>query len=364
MISRVYDLGQSGQGLAVLLEHAEDKGYSAVIRDHWSTDITSYDGNDVTVVYHDRGHTQDELIVADRQDEKWVGRLLIDGGESRTTVWAKTIKDAQAGTDELREQVPPMETKEGRCPVTFWVWAQYGPSSNVRRIEVPKWEDVADNYACREELDQLVDFQPASAGQLLLWRGEPGTGKTWALRALIWEWRDWADFHYVVDPDKFFGDHASYLTEVLFHGGDDNNLPTNPGSNGDEGQVKKDRWKVLILEDCGEMLSKDARERSGQGLSRLLNVVDGLIGQGLRVLVLVTTNEELGALHDAIRRPGRCAANIEFNSLSRSQAEAWLEEHHPETTLTPGGTYFTLAELYAMAEGRGATSKQLVGFQT
>ena len=50
-------------------------------------------------------------------------------------------------------------------------------------------------------------------------------------------------------------------------------------------------WRLLVLEDTGELLSADARDRAGQGLSRFLNVVDGLIGQGLRVLVLVTTNE-------------------------------------------------------------------------
>jgi hypothetical protein len=32
-----------------------------------------------------------------------------------------------------------------------------------------------------------------------------GTGKTFGLRALAWEWREWCDFHYIVDPDTFFG---------------------------------------------------------------------------------------------------------------------------------------------------------------
>jgi hypothetical protein len=56
------------------------------------------------------------------------------------------------------------------------------------------------------------------------------------------------------------------------------------------------------------------------GEAGFLNVVDGLIGQGLRVLVLVTTNEELKSLHPAVARPGRAAANIEFHALSRHEA--------------------------------------------
>jgi hypothetical protein len=42
-----------------------------------------------------------------------------------------------------------------------------------------------------------------------------GTGKTFGLRALAWEWREWCDFHYIVDPDTFFGQHADYLMSVL-----------------------------------------------------------------------------------------------------------------------------------------------------
>ena len=80
-----------------------------------------------------------------------------------------------------------------------------------------------------------------------------------------------------------------------------------------------------ILEDTGELLAADAKERTGQGLSRLLNVVDGLIGQGLRVLVLVTTNETLRSLHPAVSRPGRCASQIEFAAFTADEAAEWLE---------------------------------------
>jgi hypothetical protein len=108
-------------------------------------------------------------------------------------------------------------------------------------------------------------------------------------------------------------------------------------------------WRLLVLEDTGELLTPDAKSVIGQGLSRFLNVVDGLIGQGLRVLVLVTTNEEIKALHPAVARPGRAAANIEFAPLSRDEAAAWLERHE-----VVAGTQreSTLATLYAVLEGR------------
>jgi ATP-dependent 26S proteasome regulatory subunit len=90
-----------------------------------------------------------------------------------------------------------------------------------------------------------------------------------------------------------------------------------------------------------------------------LNVVDGLIGQGLRILVLVTTNEPIKALHPAVARPGRCAANIEFERLSAQEADEWLERHG---AAEPVGQPTLLADLYAAIEGREAGSTVSVSF--
>jgi hypothetical protein len=117
----------------------------------------------------------------------------------------------------------------------------------------------------------------------------------------------------------------------------------------DEGDERRaNSWRVLILEDTGELLTADARVVIGQGLSRFLNVVDGLIGQGLRVLVLVTTNEEIRRLHPAVARPGRSAANVEFLPLSAQESSAWLERHGVDERVQ---TASTLASLYARKEG-------------
>ena len=99
--------------------------------------------------------------------------------------------------------------------------------------------------------------------------------------------------------------------------------------------------------------------QAGQGLSRFLNVVDGLIGQGLRVLVLVTTNEEIRKLHPAVARPGRCAADISFTPLSREEASIWLSERGMAASVSEATT---IASLYALAEDAFAEPKPSVGF--
>jgi hypothetical protein len=70
-----------------------------------------------------------------------------------------------------------------------------------------------------------------------------------------------------------------------------------------------------------------------------LNVTDGVLARGTRVLVLFTTNEERGRLHPAITRPGRCLSVIEFDAFSPEEASRWLSGRP-----VPGP--MTLAELY------------------
>ena len=87
--------------------------------------------------------------------------------------------------------------------------------------------------------------------------------------------------------------------------------------------------------------------RAGASLGRLLNLCDGIQGHGLQVLVLLTTNEDVGSLHPAITRPGRCLSRVEFSRLSRAEAQAWLGPGLPAPA-EPA----TLAELYALREDR------------
>jgi hypothetical protein len=300
-------------------------------------------------------------------------------------VWLEAAAPSNDAIDallgRLREQLPaPDPSSAHEVTVTFWTYGPNGPMPSWRSIAVPSWDDIRANYSTttRTGLERLMSaWQPAHGGQLVLWHGVAGTGKTFGLRALAWEWRDWCDFHYIVDPDAFFGQHADYLMSVLLqpeymgmmvpsaHGfiahGElrlgESYARVEEGDEDEESAGKA--WRVLVLEDTGELLTADARAVIGQGLSRFLNVVDGLIGQGLRVLVLVTTNEPIRKLHPAVARPGRCAANIEFVPLSVDEASQWLAVHG---AVDGARTTMTLAELYARAEGRDASETRLVGF--
>jgi hypothetical protein len=271
-------------------------------------------------------------------------------------VLARTPHEAASLLASLRLLLPEAEEPgDDAVRVRFWSYSDREVQRVSRRIVIPTWSAVRANYnsRTRADLESLVHLRPdVASGKLILWHGPPGTGKTWALRALLREWRPWADAHYVLDPEKFFGQSASYMMSVILD---------QEGDAADESLGDKKKWRLIVLEDAGELLGKDARLEVGQGLARMLNVCDGLVGQGLRVLVLLTTNEDLGTMHPAVVRRGRCLANIRFDLLSADESREWSVSHG----VAPGDERSTLlADLFAADQivTRGGAATR-TGFQ-
>lgn len=269
-----------------------------------------------------------------------VALLVSRGGACDIVVAAERADSTRRELERLAAALRDEPAPSGEIPVRFWSSAGTYAYDERRNIAAPDWAAIAGNYPARVRaaLEALVGARGPGRGSVLIWHGAPGTGKTHALRALARAWRPWCTLHYITDPEAFLAS-PGYLMEVA---------TAEPNDDDEAGE-----WRLVVLEDAGELVGASARADVGHGLSRVLNLGDGLLGQGARCLLLVTTNEPVGRLHPALRRPGRCWAAVEFEPFGAEEAEAWLRLRTDADADAPArGAGATLAELFAIAEGR------------
>lgn len=269
-------------------------------------------------------------------------------GKAWADIASNTKDESEKTIATLQEIFPKSNPPEGSLPISIWYKSPNGNETYDRDIEVPSWEKIQKNYPqkTREDLGRIVRWQEFPAlGKLMLWHGSPGTGKTFAVRALANQWRDWCKMNYVSDPESLLSD-PSYMLKVLIEDQSEDHYK-------EETSLKK--GKLLVLEDAGELIKADAKEQFGQGLSRLLNMTDGIIGQGFRYLVLITTNDEIRKMNDAVTRPGRCVAQVNFASFTPQEAQVWAQENNID--LPPNRKQLSLSELYLLKSGEPLPSQ-------
>ena len=228
---------------------------------------------------------------------------------------------------KLIEEVPPSnevfalsQTQRGLKLVSFGEFNQTLVPYNYTKETIEGYDHVMKCLSSK-----------APCGRMVLMQGEPGTGKSYMIRALVSS----INATFVIIGSNMIADLSGpSILPVL--------LDT----------VEKGKPIAFILEDADVALA-DRNQKSGMThLSGLLNLGDGLLGEMLDVRIIATTNAGKMDLDAAIRRPGRMCRHIEFNKLDIKAATVLYKKlvKKPNEKIT---SPLTLAEVYRMARQDG-----------
>jgi len=202
---------------------------------------------------------------------------------------------------------------DNRVSINVWYDSPEGPTYYNRKIEVPKFSEIEHNYSPKVRkhvYDLFKTNKPWERGKLIFWMGPPGTGKTYCVRSLIENWKNDFTINLIVDPESFLR-NPCYLKEVV--------LSHTVG--------RGDTANLIILEDCPRSVLKEARASDSYNMGRLLNITDGILGQGLKLVFLMTTNDDIKDIDKAFLRDGRCLQRLKFDLLDSNSANDWLEKN-------------------------------------
>lgn len=185
-------------------------------------------------------------------------------------------------------------------------------------LDLDHYNDEFKEYS--EKIENFIDDKDKSG--LVLLHGKPGTGKTTYIRYLA---------------NKYKSQRMIYIPNDLI------SIITGPDF---ISSMIKYSNSVLILEDC-ETVLKERIESEGMhiGVSNILNMTDGLLGDCLKMKIIATFNSDVKKIDDALRRPGRLICEYEFEFLQQEKAKKLLTKLGKGETFNPT-TQYTLANIY------------------
>ena len=202
--------------------------------------------------------------------------------------------------------------------------------------KVPAFVHVDEHYGegFGEFHEQMMGRIKEESKGLILFHGDPGTGKTQYIRMLL-DQLTRANKSILYVPPSF----SSSLTEprmIEFIS---------------DWVLDEDQDCILLIEDAEPLLEvRNGADGRSTGISNLLNMTDGILNDMLGLMVIATFNTNITNIDSALLRAGRLLARKEFNKLSYSRGEKLAQALGIENPLSKDKYPASLAEFYTQKE--------------
>jgi len=170
---------------------------------------------------------------------------------------------------------------------------------------------------------------------IILLHGDPGTGKTSYIKYLT---------SLIVEKDILFipPSMAEMLSEPAI-------IPF----------LMDHKNSILIIEDAERVISDRENNGSSAGVSNILNLTDGILGDCLGIQIIATFNMRREKIDQALLRPGRLIAEHKFEKLSINETNKLLKNLNKNHIATEG---MSLADIYNIdVEIFKSTKKSKIG---
>lgn len=118
---------------------------------------------------------------------------------------------------------------------------------------------------------------------------------------------------------------------------------------------------VLIIEDAERIISSREAGSYNEGVSNILNISDGILGDCLGIQIIATFNTHKNNIDEALMRKGRLIAEHEFKELPITESNALLKtlgiSHETKKPMT-------LTDIYNLEEEefKSKETRQSIGF--
>lgn len=210
---------------------------------------------------------------------------------------------------------------------------------NLQRFDIKlpqKKIDLELNYgsAAKEKFDKVIKCISKNKNGLMLFSGDPGTGKSTFIKYLT----------------------TKTTRKVIYLSSGSAEQLTNPDF---MSFIMGYRNCILLLEDAEKVLrSRNAQDN--EAISNILNITDGILGDCLNIMVIATFNTNRENIDSALVRKGRLLVEHHFEALSPEECNKIFESmKSKKRTEVP----MTLAEIYNEDDNFHAEEeKRRVGF--